>query len=101
METVDLYDNMVADMKAENDDWAEWEKEYVSGTGDWAVGGEIDIKRFARKQDAYAEFLERMINYKFLDFFKDVGKFALEELCENLDQKNHVVLLKWVFGEES
>ena len=102
MDSVGSYDEMAAELKANDPQgWPDWEHEYVSGKGKWAVGGEMDIKRFPVKQDAYAEFLERMTGHEFLDFFKNVGRDGLEELLEGLDQTKYVVLLKWVFGDQS
>ena len=99
-DSVGPYNEIVADMMencGDPEEWKVWEEEYVSGSGDWAVGGEMDVQRFSTKQLAHDEFLKRMIVYEFLKFLDEVGDIECAVLATSLSRTKRPVLIKWIF----
>jgi hypothetical protein len=57
------------------------DKSYVSGTGPWAIRGEISIRRYRTQAEAYATFLENIYEHgQIIDFFKELDDYDKKEL---------------------
>ena len=68
----------------------DWEKEYVSGKGDWAVGGETNLDRYKTKEEAYKAFIDDLNswgNNQFKEFLKNAKPEELQELMLGLGAK--------------
>lgn len=56
-------------------------KDYVSGSGAWAIAGEMSTERFRTKPQAYGTFLAGLFEYDQLeDFFKQASPEDKQEL---------------------
>ena len=57
------------------------DKDYVSGSGTWAIAGEMSTERFRTKPQAYGTFLARLLEHDQLeDFFKQASPEDINEL---------------------
>lgn len=86
----------------------EWEKEYVNGKGDWAVGGESSVDRYKTKEEAYKAFVEDLNSWggnQLKEFLTKANPNELGELMlglggkalgENVEHKQD--LIRAIFG---
>lgn len=97
--TVGTYDEIMAPLAAQP--WTakekrEWEKEYVSGKGDWAVCDDTSVDRYKTKEEAYKAFVEDLNSWggnRLKEFLTKANPNQLSELMLGLGGK--------ALGEES
>jgi len=88
----------------------DWEKEYVNGKGDWAVGGETSLDRYKTKEEAYKGFIDDLNSWggkQFKEFLKKANPNELQELILGLggkalgkDVDDKKILIKALFAKK-